>query len=86
MESRLRELESSLLCENGKTSRGMKAMRQSERRIKELTFTTDENKKNQKKMEVNGTKFGHVTLNKVTSLLAIQKLLLNWTFSTNLSF
>ena len=53
MESRLRELESSLLSENGKTSRGMKAMRQSERRIKELTFTTDENKKNQKKMEVN---------------------------------
>lgn len=53
MERRIRDLESSLFVENRKMSDTMKSMRQSERRIKELTFSADEDRKNQEQMQVN---------------------------------
>ena len=52
MESRIRELESSLFVENRKMSDTMKSMKQSERRMKELTFSADEDRKNQERMQV----------------------------------
>ena len=51
MESRIRELESELDAENRRFGDAQKNLRKSERRIKELTFASDEDKKNHERMQ-----------------------------------
>merc|ERR1712080_738452 len=51
MESRIHELESELDAESRRLADGLKNLRRSERRIKELTFTADEDKKNHERMQ-----------------------------------
>lgn len=46
MESRIRELESEMDAESRRFADAQKNMRKSERKIKELTFAADEDKKN----------------------------------------
>merc|ERR1712183_1053544 len=51
MESRIRELESELNAENRRCSDAQKNLRKSERRIKELTYQQDEDRKNHERMQ-----------------------------------
>jgi myosin heavy chain 6/7 len=51
MESRIRELESELDAESRRFGDAQKNLRRSERRIKELTFASDEDKKNHERMQ-----------------------------------
>merc|ERR1711863_223345 len=52
MESRIRELNSELDAENRRFSDAQKNLRKSERHIKELTFASDEDRKNHERMQV----------------------------------
>merc|ERR1719277_500391 len=51
METRIRELESELDAENRRFADAGKNMRRSERRIKELAFAADEDRKNHERMQ-----------------------------------
>merc|ERR1712071_727441 len=51
METRIRELESELDAENRRLADSSKNLRRSERRIKDLTFAADEDRKNQERMQ-----------------------------------
>merc|ERR1719153_1152494 len=51
METRIRELESEIDAENRRLGDAAKNMRKSERKIKELTFAADEDKKNHERMQ-----------------------------------
>merc|ERR1719430_223710 len=51
METRIRELESELDAENRRMADAQKNLRRSERRIKELTFASDEDRKNHERMQ-----------------------------------
>merc|ERR1719419_1212608 len=51
MESRIRELESELDAETRRYADASKCFRKTERRIKELTFASDEDKKNHERMQ-----------------------------------
>jgi predicted nucleic acid-binding Zn-ribbon protein len=52
METRIRELESELDAENRRLADAQKNLRRSERRITELTFQQDEDRKNHERMQV----------------------------------
>ena len=52
METRIRELQSELEAENRRFADSQKNLRKSERHIKELTFATDEDRKNHERMQV----------------------------------
>merc|ERR1712111_139037 len=52
MESRIRELNSELDAENRRFADSQKNLRKSERHIKELTFATDEDRKNHERMQI----------------------------------
>merc|ERR1711953_514567 len=51
METRIRELESELDAENRRQADALKNLRRSERRINELTFAADEDRKNHERMQ-----------------------------------
>jgi chromosome segregation ATPase len=51
MESRIRELESEMDAENRRFGDSQKNLRKSERRVKELTFASDEDRKNHERMQ-----------------------------------
>ena len=51
METRVRELESELSAENRRCGDAMKNMQKSERRIKELTYQSDEDRRNHERMQ-----------------------------------
>ncbi len=51
MDSRIRELESELDAENRRFGDAIKNLRKSERRIKELAFASDEDRKNHERMQ-----------------------------------
>jgi len=51
METRIRELESELDCENRRLGDAGKNLRKSERRIKDLTFAAEEDRKNAERMQ-----------------------------------
>merc|ERR1712020_861389 len=51
METRIRELESELDAENRRLGDASKNLRKSERRVKELTYTQDEDRKNNERMQ-----------------------------------
>merc|ERR1739841_396340 len=51
METRIRELESELDAENRRLSDATKNLRKSERRIKELAYSSDEDRKNHERMQ-----------------------------------
>merc|ERR1712108_30777 len=51
METRIRELESEVAAENRRLADSMKNLRKGERRIKELTYAADEDRKNQERMQ-----------------------------------
>jgi len=51
METRIRELESELDAEGRRSADAQKNLRRSERRIKELTFASDEDRKNHERMQ-----------------------------------
>merc|ERR1712026_474883 len=51
METRIRELESELDAENRRQADTLKNLRRSERRINELTFSSDEDRKNHERMQ-----------------------------------
>ena len=51
METRIRELESELNAENRRFTDSQKNLRKTERHVKELTFTQDEDKKNHERMQ-----------------------------------
>merc|ERR1711936_631413 len=51
METRLRELESELDAENRRLGDTQKNLRRSERRVKELTYSQEEDKKNSERMQ-----------------------------------
>merc|ERR1711976_513652 len=50
-ETRIRELESELDAENRRLGDASKNLRKSERRVKELTYTIDEDKKNHERIQ-----------------------------------
>jgi myosin protein heavy chain/myosin heavy chain 6/7 len=52
METRIRELESELDAESRRFGDSMKNLRKSERRINELAFASDEDRKNHERMQV----------------------------------
>jgi hypothetical protein len=52
METRIRELESELDAENRRWGDAQKNLRRSERRIKELTYQQDEDRRNHERMQV----------------------------------
>jgi predicted nucleic acid-binding Zn-ribbon protein len=52
MDSRIRELESELDAENRRLGDAQKNLRKSERKIKELTYQQDEDRKNHERMQV----------------------------------
>merc|ERR1711894_254239 len=52
MESRIRELNSELDAENRRFADSQKNLRKSERHIKELTFASDEDRKNHERMQI----------------------------------
>merc|ERR1712186_180381 len=52
METRIRELESELDAENRRYADASKNLRRSERRMKELTFAADEDRKNHERMQI----------------------------------
>merc|ERR1712203_688431 len=51
LDSRVRELESELESENRRSADSQKNLRKSERKIKELSFTADEDRKNHERMQ-----------------------------------
>lgn len=51
METRIRELESELEAESRRQADAMKNLRKGERRIKELTYAADEDRKNHERMQ-----------------------------------
>merc|ERR1712200_92061 len=51
LDSRIRELESELDAENRRLADAQKNLRKSERRIKELTYQSDEDRKNHERMQ-----------------------------------
>merc|ERR1712029_1311552 len=51
LETRIRELESEMDAENRRFGESQKNLRRSERRIKELTFAADEDRKNHERMQ-----------------------------------
>jgi myosin heavy chain 6/7 len=51
MDTRIRELESELDAENRRQADAVKNLRRSERRINELTFAADEDRKNHERMQ-----------------------------------
>ena len=51
MDSRIRELESELDAENRRLADALKNLRKSERHIKELTYSADEDRKNHERMQ-----------------------------------
>merc|ERR1719219_224910 len=51
LETRIRELESEMEAENRRFADAQKNLRKSERRIKELTFAADEDRKNHERMQ-----------------------------------
>merc|ERR1712218_581228 len=51
METRIRELESEVDAESRRLADGQKNLRKSERRIKECTYASDEDRKNQERMQ-----------------------------------
>ena len=51
METRIRELESEMEAESRRFADAQKNMRKSERRVKELIFASEEDKKNQERMQ-----------------------------------
>merc|ERR1711929_35615 len=51
METRIRELESEVDAENRRLGDASKNLRKSERKVKELTFAADEDKKNHERMQ-----------------------------------
>merc|ERR1712033_131825 len=51
METRIRELESELEAENRRFADAQKNLRKSERHVKELTYTQDEDRKNHERMQ-----------------------------------
>ena len=51
METRIRELQSELEAESRRFADAQKNLRKSERRIKEITYSTDEDRKNQERMQ-----------------------------------
>merc|ERR1712029_71036 len=51
METRIRELESEIDAENRRLGDGSKNLRKGERKVKELTFAADEDKKNHERMQ-----------------------------------
>merc|ERR1719245_74378 len=51
MESRIRELESELDAESRRMGDAQKNLRKSERRVKELAFSSEEDKKNHERMQ-----------------------------------
>merc|ERR1711863_258370 len=51
METRIRELESEVDAESRRMADGQKNLRKSERRIKELTYASDEDRKNHERMQ-----------------------------------
>ena len=52
METRIRELESEVGAENRRFGDAQKNLRKSERKIKELTYASDEDRKNQERMQM----------------------------------
>ena len=54
METRIRELESELDAENRRLGDANKNLRKTDRKVKELTFSADEGKKNHERM-LNGS-------------------------------
>ena len=52
METRIRELESELDAEARRLGDTQKILRKSERSVKELTYTQDEDRKNHERMQV----------------------------------
>merc|ERR1712124_41346 len=52
MESRIRELQSEMDAENRRFADSQKNLRKSERHIKELTFASDEDRKNHERMQI----------------------------------
>merc|ERR1712078_283862 len=52
METRIRELESEVGAENRRFADAQKNLRKSERRIKEITYSSDEDRKNQERMQI----------------------------------
>ena len=73
METRIRELQSELDAENRRCADSMKNLRKSERQIKELTFATDEDRKNHERMQA---------LIRASSRSAQQSLTIRLTMST----
>ena len=51
METRIRELESELDAENRRSGDASKNLRKSERHIEELSYTLDEDRKNQERLQ-----------------------------------
>merc|ERR1712121_633045 len=51
METRIRELESELEAENRRFADAQKNLRKSERRIKELTYAADEDRKSHERLQ-----------------------------------
>ena len=51
METRIRELESEIDAENRRMADALKNLRKSERRIKEMSYATDEDRKNHERMQ-----------------------------------
>ena len=51
METRIRELESELTAENRRCGDAQKNLRKSERRIKEISFAADEDRRNHERMQ-----------------------------------
>ena len=51
MDSRVKELESELGAESRRCSEAMKNLRKSERKVKELTFSQEEDRKNHERMQ-----------------------------------
>merc|ERR1712240_167474 len=52
METRIRELQSELEAESRRFGDAQKNLRKSERRIKEITYSSDEDRKNQERMQI----------------------------------
>merc|ERR1712025_1306281 len=51
LESRIRELQSELEAENRRFAEGQRHLKKSERQIQELTFSSDEDRKNHERMQ-----------------------------------
>ena len=69
METRIRELESELDAENRRLADAQKNLRRSERRITELTFQQDEDRKNHERMQVRETTLAYIFIISGKSIL-----------------